>query len=96
MQGHWTFLTNYAHVLLCLARNPDATMREVAEQVGITERATHRIVGELVREGVISRSRTGRRNHYEVRVDSPLRHPLERNCTVGQLLEMVREGWHEP
>jgi DNA-binding IscR family transcriptional regulator len=82
-------MTNYAHVMLCLARNPNATLREVADQVGITERATHRIVAELEREGVISRSRTGRRNHYEIRLDSPLRHPLERHCTIGQLLQIL-------
>jgi DNA-binding IscR family transcriptional regulator len=96
MPGQWTFLTNYAHVLLCLARDPDATLREVAEQVGITERATHRIVAELEREGAISRSRTGRRNHYEVRVGFALRHPLERHCTVGQLLDLVRNDQRSP
>jgi len=92
MEGQWTFLTNHAHVLLCLARDPDATLREVADQVGITERAAHRIVGELEQEGALKRSRSGRRNHYEIRSDFPLRHPLERHCTVGQLLKMVAKG----
>ena len=69
MQSTWTFLTNHAHVLLSLASNPDATLREVAEQVGITERAAHRIVGELEHEGALTRSRDGRRNHYEIRRD---------------------------
>ena len=87
-------MTNYAHVMLCLARNPNATLREVADQVGITGRATHRIVAELEREGVISRSRTGRRNHYEIRLNSPLRHPLERHCTVGQLLQILEGDGH--
>jgi predicted transcriptional regulator len=89
MLSHWTFLTNHAHVLLCLAGNPDATLREVAEQVGITERATHRIVSELEAEGALTRSRSGRRNHYEIADDFPMRHGLERHCTVGQLLRML-------
>ncbi len=92
MVSHWTFLTNHAHVLLALAANPDLTLREVAEQVGITERAAHRIVGELEHEGALTRSREGRRNHYEIRDDFPLRHPLEQHCTVGHLLEMVRRA----
>ncbi|MEM9533201.1 MAG: winged helix-turn-helix domain-containing protein [Pseudomonadota bacterium] len=85
----WTFLTNHAHVLLCLGANPDTTLREVAEQVGITERAAHRIVGELESEGALTKTRTGRRNHYEIRKDFPLRHPLEQHCSVGNLMEMV-------
>ena len=89
---HWTFLTNHGHLLLCLAQDPDATLREVAERVGITERAAHRIVGELEREGALTRSKDGRRNHYEIRADFPLRHPLEAHCTVGQLLRMVSEN----
>ncbi len=92
MLSHWTFLTNHAHVLLALAANPDLTLREVAEQVGITERAAHRIVGELEQEGALTRSREGRRNHYEIRADFPLRHPLEQHCTVGHLLDMVKDA----
>jgi len=88
----WTFLTNHAHVLVCVAANPDATLREVAEQVGITERAAHRIVGELERGGALTRFRDGRRNHYEVRRDFPLRHPIEHSCRVGQLLDMISRG----
>lgn len=89
MIPHWTFLTNYAHVLVCLAGDPDATLREVAERVGITERAAHRIVAELEQEGALTRRRDGRRNHYEIRSDAPLRHPLERHRTVGQLLRVL-------
>ena len=93
MKGaHWTFLTNHGHVLLCLAQDPDATLREVAGRVGITERAAHRIVGELEGGGALKRSKDGRRNHYEIRADFPLRHPLEAHCTVGQLLRMVSEN----
>ena len=92
MVNHWTFLTNHAHVLLCLASNPDATLREVAELVGITERAAHRIVGELEHEGALTRTREGRRNHYEIKLDFPLRHQLENHCSVGQLIGMLTEG----
>ena len=90
MGSSWTFLTNHAHVLLCLATNPDLTLREVAEKVGITERAAHRIVSELVEEGALERTKVGRRNHYEVNVNLHLRHPLEQNARVDQLIDLVR------
>lgn len=89
MNAGWTFLTNHAHVLLSLAANPDATMREVAELVGITERAAHRIVSDLENEGALTRHRNGRRNHYEIRQEFPLRHPIEKHCSIGQLVAMV-------
>jgi len=92
MESSWNFLSNHAHVLLCLATGQDPTLREIAERVGITERATFRIVTELEEAGVIERTRCGRRNHYEIRYDHPLRHALERHCTVGQLLAMVTEA----
>lgn len=92
MKPTWTFLTNHAHVLLSLATSPDITLREVAERVGITERATHRIVGELETEGALIRSRDGRRNHYEIQSEFPLRHPLEKHCSIGQLVKMVKRG----
>ncbi len=85
-QGSWTFLSNHAHVLVCLARDPDARLREVAERVGITERAVHRIITELEEGGVIRRSRSGRRNHYDIDLSATMRHPLEAECTVGSLL----------
>lgn len=89
MSTEWTFLTNHAHVLLSVAANPDVTLREVAEKVGITERAAHRIVSELESGGALTRSRSGRRNHYEIRADFPLRHPLEEHCSVGQLVDLI-------
>ncbi|MEZ5362632.1 MAG: winged helix-turn-helix transcriptional regulator [Bryobacterales bacterium] len=85
----WTYLTNHAHVLILLARNPQATMREVADTVGITERAVQRIVSELEEAGVLERSRNGRRNVYEVKADRPLRHPVESHCSVADLLGLV-------
>lgn len=85
----WTFLSNHAHVLVCLARDPDTRLRDVAEKVGITERAVLKIVGELEECGVIKRVREGRRNHYEIDASVTLRHPLEADRTVGGLLEIL-------
>ncbi|MCH9679799.1 MAG: winged helix-turn-helix domain-containing protein [Deltaproteobacteria bacterium] len=82
----WTFVSNYAHVLVCVARDPNVTLRRIAEQVGVTERAVHRIVTELETVGVVTRVREGRRNHYDLDVTVPLRHPLEADNTVGDLL----------
>lgn len=88
-QQGWTFLSNYAHVLLCIARDRDTRVRDVAIDVGITERAAQRILNELVDAGVLTRERVGRRNHYEVEHESPLRHPLESQRSVGDLLRML-------
>lgn len=85
----WTFLSNHAHVLVCIARDPDMTLREIAELVGVTERAVHRIVGELTEGGVITKEREGRRNHYSINLDQPMRHPLEEGKTVGDLLSAL-------
>jgi len=85
----WTFFSNYAHVLVCLADDPSARLRDVAEQVGITERAAQRIVGHLEDAGVLRKERDGRRNHYSIDMECPLRHPLESHKTVGSLLNMV-------
>jgi len=85
----WTFLTNHAHVLLCLAREPEVRMRDIANLVGITERAVQRIVGELEEAGHIARVRRGRRNHYEIRTGLPLRHPIEGHVRVSDLIDFV-------
>jgi len=82
----WTFLTNHAHVLLCISRDPDILLRELALRVGITERAAQAIVADLVREGYLTRERVGRRNRYAVAPQRPLRHPVERDHAVGELL----------
>jgi len=89
----WTFLSNHAHVLLCVAQYPDARVRDIAALVGITERAVLRILAELEEVGVLSRSRQGRRNRYEVDASVPLRHPLERECQVGDLLSVLQRAW---
>ena len=87
----WTFLTNHSHVLLCIAEDPDVLLREVAQKVGITERATQRIVAELEDAGYLSHERVGRRNRYEVHPDLPLRHPLEDHLAIGTLLRVLTD-----
>ncbi len=82
----WTFLTNHAHVLVCVAEEADVRGRDIATRVGITERAAQAIVADLVDAGYVTRVREGRRNRYEVHPDAPLRHPLESEHTVGELL----------
>lgn len=94
MAASWTFLSNHAHVLVCLARDPDMRLRDVADLVGLTERGVHRIVTELEEGGVIQRIREGRRNHYEIDPTLALRHPLEADCTVGSLLESLLSAEH--
>lgn len=89
----WTFLTNHTHVLLCLVREPGGTLRQVAERVGITERAVQRIIRDLEQAGVITRTREGRRNRYAVNPGFHLRHPLEARRTVGELLTLLE--WEE-
>ncbi len=89
-EAHWTFLTNHGHVLLCLARAPDRRIRELAEDVGITERAVQRILRDLTDGGYLSVEKEGRRNHYVVRDEAPLRHPVEARHTVGELLGALR------
>jgi DNA-binding MarR family transcriptional regulator len=86
---HWTFLSNHAHVLVCLALDPDVRLREVAAEVGITERAVQGIVGDLEEAGVIVRERQGRRNTYRLKLDSPLRHRLEAHRSIRALLSLV-------
>jgi len=87
--GTWTFLTNHAHVLVCLAAGGDPRLRDVAERVGITERAVQKILADLEREGLVTRRREGRRNRYELHLDQPLRHPLETRCPVRRLVRLV-------
>ncbi|HEX9207119.1 MAG TPA: winged helix-turn-helix domain-containing protein [Steroidobacteraceae bacterium] len=92
----WTFLSNHAHVLVCLASDPDARLRDVAASVGITERAVQKIVGDLEQAGVIERVRNGRRNSYRLHTAVALRHPLESHRTVGALLSIVLDsGGHK-
>jgi len=86
----WHFLTSHAQVLLCLQRNPRVRLRDVAETVGITERAAQRIVSELVEAGYVQREREGRRNHYVLDRSVPMRHPSQLNHEIGDLLDLLQ------
>ena len=89
----WTFLTSHTHALLCVAREPGMRIRDIATCVGITERAAHRLVSDLVEAGYLDRHRIGRRNVYEVHLELPLRHPLESEHKIGEILSvLLREG----
>jgi DNA-binding IclR family transcriptional regulator len=81
----WKFLTNHAHVLLCVAHEPQIRLREIADAVGITERAAHRIIAELEEGGYIARERRGRRNHYRFFPDAVMAHPNFQNSMLGDL-----------
>ena len=83
---NWTFLTNHAHVLLCISANEPLTVRELALRVGITERSVQAILNDLIAEGYLIKSKVGRRNTYEVNPEGRLRHPLEASHTVGELV----------
>jgi DNA-binding IclR family transcriptional regulator len=87
----WTFLTNHAHVLVCIAEDPDVRLRDVAQRVAITERAAQRIVAELEAGGYLSHKRVGRRNQYQVNPALPLRHSLEEHLEIGSLLNVLTE-----
>lgn len=85
----WTFLSNHAHVLVLIARDPAIRLRDVAERVGITERAVQRIVADLEAGQYLERERHGRRNQYRVHRELPLRHPIEAHRDVGALLDLI-------
>ena len=86
----WTFLTNHAQVLLCLAGDPDIRLRDVAATVGITERAAQRIVGELIDEGYVQRARVGRRSRYTVDRGHAMRHAAQAGHQIGSLLDLLQ------
>jgi len=86
---NWTFFSNNAHVLVCLTHTPQPTARQIATQVGITERAVQRILAKLIRAGILSVGKEGRRNHYELNLDQRLRHPLESHKTIGEFINLI-------
>jgi Winged helix-turn-helix DNA-binding len=92
----WTLLSNHGHVLVCISQRPGASLREIGDMVGITERATLSIVNDLVEDGYVERERVGRRNQYSVNRELPLRHPLEREHTVGELLHAIARTRRAP
>lgn len=88
----WRFVTNHAHVLACLASDPDIRVRDIADTVGITERTAGQIVSQLEAAGYVTRKRVGRRNQYEIHGDLPLRHPDHKHHTVGELITFLQSG----
>ena len=88
---NWTFLTNHAHVLLCIARDPELRIRDIADMVGITERAAQAIVSDLETEGYLNVAKEGRRNVYEVHPHVALRHPLLRDHDIGEIMKVLNK-----
>ena len=88
--SQWTFLTNHTHVLVVLDRDPEARIRDIAEEVGITQRAVQRILAELVADGLLRVRKHGRRNEYTINRRKRLRHPLEAEVRIGDLLALVK------
>ena len=85
----WTFVTNHTQVLLCIARDPDIRLRDIAAHIGITERAAQRILADLVESGYVVRQREGRRNRYTVNPDLRMRHPAQAGHDVGEMLDLL-------
>jgi hypothetical protein len=86
----WRFVTNHAHVLACIAADPDARLRDIAMRVGITERTAGQIVRDLELAGYLTKTRIGRRNRYDVHGELPLRHPEHRHHTAGELIGFLK------
>jgi predicted ArsR family transcriptional regulator len=86
----WRFLTNHTQVLLCIARDGDVRTRDIAEMVGITERAAQRIVADLAEAGFITIERIGRRNRYAIDHEHAMRHEAQDGHEIGELLELLR------
>lgn len=90
--SNWTLFSNHGHVLVCLARDPESRLRDVAADVGITERAVQKIVRDLQDGGMVSVTKQGRRNRYKIHNNQALRHDLEAHCTLGQLIRLVNKS----
>src|SRR3954465_14629102 len=90
--GSWVFLSNHAHVVLCIAQDPMSRARDIAERVGITERAAQRILADLIAGGYLTRTKVGRRNLYEINRRGHLRHPVFQDLEIGPLLDLLRTG----
>jgi MarR family len=88
-QSRWMFLTNHFHVLVCLNRDPELRIRDLADLIGITERATVQILSQLECAGYLTKTRAGRRNRYTIHGELPLRHPMHRGRQVGELLRVI-------
>ena len=86
----WRFLSNHTQVILCLDRDPNARFRDIAQSVGITERAAQRIVADLIESGYVESERVGRRNRYRIRTDIAMRHPAQHGHEIGELLQLLQ------
>ncbi len=86
----WRFLSNHTQVLLCLHRDPDVRFRDIAQSVGITERAAQRIVADLIESGYVESERVGRRNRYRIRTNIAMRHPAQHGHEIGDLLQLLQ------
>ena len=86
---NWTFFSNNVHVLVCLTHRPQPTTRQIAVEVGITERAVQRILARLTAAGVVTVRKAGRRNRYDLDLDQKLRHPLESHKTIGEFIHLI-------
>jgi hypothetical protein len=89
VMGSWAFLTNHARVLLCIADDPSARLRDISATLGITERSAHAIVTDLIRDGYVSKAKDGRRNHYQIRAERPLPELASRQPTIGELVTLL-------
>src|SRR5206468_514217 len=92
----WSFLTNHAQVMLCIAQDPGVRLREIGDIIGITERAAHRIVNDLAAAGYVARERHGRRNRYTIEPDLPVPDPLARKRKIGELLDLLSPTFPGP
>lgn len=89
-QHSWRFITNHTQALLCISQNRETRLRDIAAQVGITERAAQRVVADLVEAGYVNRQRSGRRNHYTINRDLKMRHPAQLGFEIGPLLDLLQ------
>ena len=89
-QKSWRFLSNHTQVLLCVPRDANARFRDIAQRVGITERAAQRIVADLIETGYVESERVGRRNRYRINADAAMRHPAQEGHEIGELLKLLR------
>lgn len=88
----WSFLTNHARVLVCVAHDPGVRLRDIAERIGITERSAYAIVNDLVAAGYVVKEKDGRRNRYQIQTHLPLREATARDTSIGEILDLLVEG----
>jgi len=87
--AHWSFLTNHARILICIAHDPGVRLRDIAATVGVTERSAYGIVKDLAAAGYVVKDRDGRRNRYQIQVHLPLQEAIGREATIGEVLDLL-------